>query len=80
MFVSMRPGARTILCSFAHLCVARTADGRPRRGPGKPGHDAQMMSEFGKDPNADLMDSTAGAADLCIVLLCTVVSVIGLYF
>ena len=44
------------------VCVARTVDGQRRRGPGKPGDDTQMMSEFGKDPNADLMDSTRGIA------------------
>ena len=42
------------------LCAARTAEGQ--RGPGRPrpGEDAQMMSEFGGDPDAQLMDSTRG--------------------
>ena len=49
-----------------NVFVAPTVDGHRRRGPGKPADDAQMMSQFGEDPNADLMDSTRGGALSCV--------------
>ena len=45
------------------VCTVQVLEGP--RGPGlrKPGDAAQMMSEFGRDPNAGLMDSTRGLSD-----------------
>ena len=42
------------------VCAARTVEGQ--RGPGqrRPGDDAQMMSEFGGDPLADMQYGTRG--------------------
>ena len=54
------------------------AQGTKKKGPGaddrgSPGScrrddDAQMMSEFGRDPNADLMDTTRGLQHLLSVI------------
>ena len=44
------------------VCAARTVEGS--RGPGqrRPGDDAQMMSQFGGDPLADMQDGTRGSS------------------
>ena len=40
------------------------------RGPGRPGSGADMMSEFGSDPNADMQDGTRGLV-AAVVVACT---------
>ena len=48
-----------VACTLCAVFVARKRAGGGRRGPGAGGadDDADMMSAFRADPNADLMDS-----------------------